>query len=555
MKHWKRILAIVIGIAVVAAGGFWFYQSRAASQGTSSSTSSGTYTQIVEVTRGDLTATVSVVGQLQAVRQVEMTFEHMSGTAELKELNVKVGQEVKAGDLLAAIDPTPYQQALEEAQAALQAAEETLKDLETPPTELEIAQADLAVAKAQVQLEQARAKLEDLLHPDIAELETKLAQAKTSLAQAQDNLASLQQQESSFKDKLQKLLDAEAKAYDQYSRLASEQYSDEYHQDRLQLALNKFLDAQDARITAEIQRQIDLLKAQLQVIQAEQSVADAEEALAEARAGGDAVAVAQARVAVQEAEVALQKAQQDRDDLTKGPDETKLATARADVEKKRLAFQDAQQALEGTKLVAPFDGTVLAVNVSAGDRVSPNTVVLVLADLRELEVVASVDETAIRQVQAGQPAVITFDALPGKEFQGQVKEVPLQGQLQGGVTVYAVPITLEGAEGQPLLVGMTANVVIQVGQVKNALLVPALALQRVSGAYQVLVDAGNGETVAVPVEVGLSDGTYTQIVRGLNEGDRVVVQMTAGQSNLFGQMRAFMGPEAGGPPPAAPGAR
>ncbi|MGC8826784.1 MAG: efflux RND transporter periplasmic adaptor subunit, partial [Anaerolineae bacterium] len=421
--------------------------------------------------------------------------------------------------------------------------------------ELEIAQADLAVAKAQVQLEQAKAKLDEVLHPDLAELETKLAQAKTSLAQAQDNLASLQQEESSFKDKLQKLLDAEAKAYDQYSRLASEQYSDEYYQDRLQLALNKFLDAQDTRITTEIQRQIDLLKAQLQVIQAEQSMADAEEALAKARAGGDALEVAQARLVVQEAEVALQKAQQDRDDLTKGPDETKLAAARADVEKKRLAFQEAQQALEGTKLVAPFDGTVLAVNVSQGDKVSANTVVLVVADLRELEVAASVDETVIRQVQAGQPAVITFDALPGREFRGQVKEVPLRGELQGGVTVYSVPISLEGVEGQPLLVGMTANVVIQVGQVKDALLVPALALQRVSGAYQVLVDAGDGETVAVPVEVGLSDGTYTQIVRGLNEGDRVVVQMSAGQSNFFGQIRGLMGPGAGGPPPGAPAGR
>ncbi|MGC8827791.1 MAG: biotin/lipoyl-binding protein, partial [Anaerolineae bacterium] len=113
-----RALWIVGLVILLGAGGFWVYQSRVASQGSSNTSTSGVYTQIVEVTRGDLTATVSVVGQLQAVRQAELMFEHMSGTAELKELHVKVGQEVKAGDVLAAIDPTPYGQALEEAQAA-----------------------------------------------------------------------------------------------------------------------------------------------------------------------------------------------------------------------------------------------------------------------------------------------------------------------------------------------------------------------------------------------------------------------------------------------------
>lgn len=81
---------------------------------------------------------------------------------------------------------------------------------------------------------------------------------------------------------------------------------------------------------------------------------------------------------------------------------------------------------------------------------------------------------------------------------GKVKEVPLRGELQGGVMVYSVPIGLEGIVGQPLLVGMTANVVIEVGEVKGALLVPALALQRVSGAYQVLVQGEGGETVGAP---------------------------------------------------------
>jgi macrolide-specific efflux system membrane fusion protein len=80
-----------------------------------------------------------------------------------------------------------------------------------------------------------------------------------------------------------------------------------------------------------------------------------------------------------------------------------------------------------------------------------------------------------------------------------------------------------------LLVGMTANVKIQTGAAQNALLVPAMAVQKGSSGYQVLIPnaSAQGTPTAVPVEVGLSDGVNTQIVRGLNLGDKVVVQLTS----------------------------
>ena len=185
-------------------------------------------------------------------------------------------------------------------------------------------------------------------------------------------------------------------------------------------------------------------------------------------------------------------------------------------------------------MTAPFDGTVLQTNVAVGDVVAANTAILTVANLSNLQVLASVDETTIRRVSAGQPAQIAFDAVPGQTLQGQVGDVPLQGTLQGGVMVYEVPISLVGAEKLPLLVGMTANVKIAVGQAENALLIPAMALQKANGMYQVLVPNTTdptGQPEAVPVEVGLSDGSYTQIVRGLNDGDKVIVELSAAQSN------------------------
>jgi len=165
--------------------------------------------------------------------------------------------------------------------------------------------------------------------------------------------------------------------------------------------------------------------------------------------------------------------------------------------------------------------------------------------------VASIDETTIKRVAQGQAAQITFDALPGQTLRGQVGEVPLQGALQGGVMVYQVPISLTGADAGrlPLLVGMTANVKIQVGQAQNALLVPTLAITRGSSGYQVLIPNATdpqGEPVAVPVEVGLSDGVNTQIVRGLNLGDKVVARIAAAT-----QTNSFFGGPGGDIPPGA----
>ncbi len=206
-----------------------------------------------------------------------------------------------------------------------------------------------------------------------------------------------------------------------------------------------------------------------------------------------------------------------------------------------MAVSDAQAALDGTQLVASFDGTVLKTNLNVGDQVTSSTDVLTVANLKQLQVVASVDETTIKRLAEGQNAEITFDAFPGQTFKGKVLSIPLQGSLQNDVMVYDVPLSLEGADQLALLVGMTANVKVAVAEAQNALLVPSLALQKVNGLYQVLVpDASDpkGEPVSVPVEVGLSDGTYTQITKGLNVGDQVVVQMssTTGQSNnrMFG---------------------
>ena len=93
-------------------------------------------------------------------------------------------------------------------------------------------------------------------------------------------------------------------------------------------------------------------------------------------------------------------------------------------------------------------------------------------------------------------------------------------------------LSLEGAQDVALMPGMTANVKIVTGQRENVLLVPLLAVQQEDTGDVVLVqDSPRSLRWTTPVEVGLNDGTYVEVLRGLNEGDRVVVEYQATSSS------------------------
>jgi RND family efflux transporter MFP subunit len=459
----------------------------------------------------------------------------MSDPAPLITLDVTAGNTVKAGQVLATIDPAAYQQALDQAESDLQAAAEKLADLKMPATELDITRADLEIAKAEHSLAQAQQDLVDLGAQDLTDLQNAVrnAQDDITVAERQQTLAAHDSLAKSERD-LQYAVGWHQRRIADLQKLVAENKANLEQKQEITTEQEKLAEIQADLAQVSAERQLALQSAAAQVVTARTALAQAQQDLADAKQGGDEIDVARMQLAIKEAEVSLAAAKDTRSQLDEGADATELAATQAAVDKKRLAVQDAEQALAGTQLTAPFAGTILQTHVNAGDNIAANTRILTLANLQQLQVLASVDETTIRRVAAGQPAQITFDALPGQTLAGQVGEVPLQGSLQGGVMVYEVPISVDGAQNLPLLTGMTANVQIQTGQAANALLIPSMALQKVNGMYQVLVadpvDPA-AEPQAVPVEVGLSDGAYTQIVRGLNDGDQVVVQMSSADSN------------------------
>jgi HlyD family secretion protein len=362
--------------------------------------------------------------------------------------------------------------------------------------------------------------------------EEKLTAAK---AKASSSLTSAQNQIAQAQEAYQEALEELAGLQDGPDALELARAEDQVTQAEYELAK-----AQES--LAEVESgsgSTELTKAENQVTQAEYELAKAQADLAEMEAGPNASDVIRSENDVAQSEYELSKAQEALAEIQAGPDPKEIEVARARLISAQATLDEAQAALEDAAMTAPFDGTIISVAAEVGDLVVSDRTVVTVADLSDLRVRAFVDETDISRVEIDQEVEMTFDAFPGRRMRGQVLEVPLQGELTQNILTYEVPVTLEGAEGVSLKPGMTANVSIVVGRRQNVLLVPAMAVQQgEEGDVVTVQDTPQGPGVSALVEVGLTDGTYVEIVRGLNEGDRVLVEYQAPQEQ-FGGMGGF----------------
>jgi len=195
------------------------------------------------------------------------------------------------------------------------------------------------------------------------------------------------------------------------------------------------------------------------------------------------------------------------------------------------ALTQLESAKEGYPVVAPFDGVVAEVDVAPGDDVNANTVVLKLVDPSVFEVSATVDEVDISQVQQGQEATISLDALTDVELSGNVSSISAFANSQSGVVSYSVTILVTGIpSGVQLREGMSATATITNQLATDVLLVPTRAISNSSTNPTVTVMV-NGAPEVRAVTVGQSNDEYTEIVSGLNAGDEVVVTSTSSTSS------------------------
>ena len=170
-------------------------------------------------------------------------------------------------------------------------------------------------------------------------------------------------------------------------------------------------------------------------------------------------------------------------------------------------------------IVAPFNGVVDSVALSAGQMVDPSQPVFTVADLSTVWVPLQVPEDQIGAVQEGDAVTLTVDAYPGRTFTGRVAYIADKVDPNTGTVM--VRCEVPNPDGA-LRVDMFANGTIAVPLNRSAVLVPATSLQNINGQQAVFSPTGNGNFAWHAVHPGLSTGGYTQILSGITPGTPIV---------------------------------
>jgi HlyD family secretion protein len=428
--------------------------------------------QTVAIARENLTVTVTANGTVQPEMSINLS-PKTSGV--LKQLLVKEGNTVKAGQVLAKMDDSNLQGQLLQAKGQLAQAEANLQKLIAGNRPQDIAQAQAQLSEAQANLQKVKTGNRP---QDIAQ-----AQARLQNAQSQ-----LRQTESTFKqnDRLYK-----------QGAISERDWSDSQSQrDR---ANSQVLETQKALELQKVgSRQEDILSSQAAVQQKQQ-----------------ALSLAQAGSRIED-----------------------IAEARAQVITARGSLTTIQTQVNDTLIRAPFDGVVtrkfadpgaFVTPTTAGSAVSSATSSSILSLASANQIVVNVAESNIAQMKLEQKATITADAYPGKVFTGKVTQISPQSIVQQNVTSFEVKVAILDDREQLLRSGMNVNVTFDAGTLTNVLVIPTVAIARQPEGTGVYIRGKNNRAEFVQITTGLTVNEKTEVRSGLQGNERIYVTFPEGK--------------------------
>lgn len=206
--------------------------------------------------------------------------------------------------------------------------------------------------------------------------------------------------------------------------------------------------------------------------------------------------------------------------------EAAYASAKAQQMQAEANLELAEIQLSYATIRSPVSGVIASVSTQEGETVAAGfaapTFVNII-DLKRLEVHTYVDETDIGMIEEGQQADFTIDTWPGVEFPGKVTAIYPKAVIEDNVVNYIVTLDILDFKERVLRPEMTANVTINLEERKDVLTVPTAAIRREGGERYVLVAEGD-RRIRRTVSPGWRDGTVTEILEGLTEGERVIIE-------------------------------
>jgi HlyD family secretion protein len=210
-----------------------------------------------------------------------------------------------------------------------------------------------------------------------------------------------------------------------------------------------------------------------------------------------------------------------------------IAKAQASIEQAKAALAQSEDDLQNTTILSPIDGVVLSRDRELGDAVSSiltmgsgATLIMTLGDLSEVYVKGKVDESDVGKIYVGQPARITVESFKDEKFQGKVTKISPMGVEKDNVTTFEVRVSISN-ESRKLRAQMTANAEIILEERKGVITVPEGAiLYNKDKSTSVEIPDPTSETGKrkIAVVTGISNGSKTQIAKGINVGQPVILQ-------------------------------
>jgi HlyD family secretion protein len=446
----------------------------------------------------NLSTTVSTTGSVEATQETDLGFG-VSG--EITAINVALGDQVKAGQELASLDDTQLQTSLRSAQANLASAQVRLDTL-LNPSAADIASASATVLSAQNQVASTQQALSDLqakpTATDLAMAQQSVLSAQTSLQNARDAVIAAQNAATLAEQNLNGTASSNTALQSDYTNLSS----------------------------GDLERAVKSAELGLQT---------AQQNLTDTLAGATALEISQAQSAIATAQAGLAMAQANYDQMLT-PVAADVLPLQAAVDSAADSVATAQKNLSDAVITAPFDGTISALSASVGDSSSATgaSSIMTLVNPNLVQITASVDQTDLPNLKVGQPVSVTLDALSGYTYDASISSVGLTPTVTQGVVTYTVLFALDTSalpEGTPVpSPGMTANLTVTTASETNVLVVPSRSVQGTAGAGVVTVKGATGDERR-PVTTGITNGTLTQILSGLTEGEEVVYNTTSSSTS------------------------
>ncbi len=506
INPWLIVGGIVIALAIGAA---LFILNRPQRAGANSARVGNQAT--TTVSRGSIIGTVSGSGTITADQTLDVAFQT---SGNVQQVLVQEGDAVKKDQPLATLDARTLEAQVANAEAALASAQARLKQSQQGnATPEQIAASEAALASAQANYDKVAA--------GATQTELTAAQAEVNSAQAAYN-AALKASESKGSNleaafaQVQKAENAVQQAQAAYDRIGGASNPDIGRLPQSKDLQNATVDYQQALADYNALLTTSGPDAQAKIVSALSTLQAAKKRLTDLQVTPDELAAAKSN---------LEQAKSNLAKLNAPASESDIAIQQAAVQQAEQSLKQAQLNSERATLTAPFGGVITNINIVPGS--SSNGIAMTLVNRDPLHVEMRLSENDVVKVEKGMSVQLTIDSINDWKAQGTVSYIAAVGEISNGVVTYPVRVDLPDNDAR-VKVGMTSNVDIIISQRDNVLVVPNTALLPSGTGRVVQVVNADNTTKKVEVQIGITDGSVTEILSGVNEGDTIIALPSSG---------------------------